>query len=204
MTQEEKTFLSFVRKECKKYGVECLLVNKNSINLPSEDNDTPHLCGGYFDGENKVLACATKRNDWLGLLVHEYCHMTQWVENCKEWKEAEEKSSYTKVFDFLNGTPTKNIRYHLGKCRDLELDNEKRSVALMKKMNLSIDIPTYIKKANAYVMFYNYMWYSKKWCTPETSPYTITSVWENMSPKFNMGYKTMSNKTKKIFDNAYL
>jgi hypothetical protein len=202
MNEKEKSFLNFVKKECKKYGVTFRLEKKPYLVLHGDSN--MEFCGGYFDGEEKVLACAAKRPDYISLLAHEYCHLTQWVENCDAWKKADDNESLNALAAWLNGENVKNIKYHLGVCRDLELDNEKRTVAIIKKFNLDIDIDLYIRRANSYVLFYNHMYYTRKWCTPSNSPYKVEAIYSNMSSKFNMKYKSMSNKVKRIFDKVYL
>jgi hypothetical protein len=202
MNAKEKSFLNFVKKECKKYGVTFRLEKKPYLIL--HEDSSMEFCGGYFDGEGKVLACATKRSDYISLLAHEYCHLTQWVENCDIWKKADDNGSLNAVAAWLNGEKVKNIKYHLGICRDLELDNEKRTVEVIKKFNLDIDIDLYIKRANSYVHFYNHMYYTRKWATPLNSPYKIEAIYNSMSSKFNMKYKSMSNKVKRVFDKVYL
>jgi hypothetical protein len=92
-----------------------------------------------------------------------------------------------------------NIAEHIAACRDLELDNEKRTVKIIKEFSLPINITQYIKKSNAYVHFYNYMLISRRWCTPKNSPYTNKKVIESMSGKFDMEYKTLSKNLENIF-----
>jgi hypothetical protein len=92
----------------------------------------------------------------------------------------------------------------LGICRDLELDNEKRTVNVIKKFGLDINLSEYIQKSNAYVQYYNYMYYNRAWCTPTNSPHRVTDVWKNMPKTFNMKYNGMSNKVKKLYDAVYL
>jgi hypothetical protein len=104
-----------------------------------------------------------------------------------------------KVEEWLEGKSVRGIKTALAQSRDLELDNEKRSVALMKKWDLKIDIDDYIRKANAYVMFYNYMYHSRKWSSPDNSPYSNERVISKMSNKFNMRYKQMSERLLKLY-----
>jgi hypothetical protein len=202
MTPKEKAFLKFVKAECKRYGVKPKLVNKAAIKLGN--GEAMEMCSGYFDGDGKVLACSMKHKDWLDILAHEYCHLKQWAEGCKEWKTAEKHLAYNKLSDWLEGKPVKNIKRYLAMCRDVELDNEKRTANLIKELCLPIDIPTYIKKANSYILFYSHMYYSRKWCTPQNSPYKIKEIVDIMSPRFNMGYKKMSNRVKRVYDRVYL
>lgn len=194
MTAKERRFVKYVRKKCKEYGVKCDLRRSKYVSL--SDNIK---CSGYFDESEPTLVVALNRPDWLQILVHEYCHLTQWVENCKVWVDGCE--GVTKVDYWLQGENVKDIKKYLALSRDLELDNEKRSVELMKKWQFNIDIDEYIRKANAYIMFYNYLFYTRRWSDPKNSPYTNQNIISKMSNKFNMRYKSMSEKYKKLFQN---
>jgi hypothetical protein len=119
------------------------------------------------------------------------------VENCSEWKNG--CIGITKVDEWLNGTDVKNIKKYLALSRDLELDNEKRSVALIKKWDLDIDVDEYTRKANAYVLFYNYLYHTRRWSDPKNSPYTNQNIIGKMSNKFNMRYNEMSKKYLELF-----
>jgi hypothetical protein len=79
------------------------------------------------------------------------------------------------------------------------LDNEKRTVKLIKKWKLPIDLNDYIKKANAYIQFYNWMRYSKRWSSPGNAPYSNKAIYEAMPPNFRMNYKKMSDKYFKLY-----
>ena len=59
---------------------------------------------------------------------------------------------------------------YIGYTRDLELDNEKRAVRMIRKWKLSVDVDKYIKGANAYIHFYNWMGYTRRWSKPTNSP----------------------------------
>jgi hypothetical protein len=95
----------------------------------------------------------------------------------------------------------KNIEYHLGIVRDLELDNEKRTVALIQRWDLDVDIDHYIKKANAYIQFYNYMGKTRRWSNPTNAPYGNKNLIDVMSNKFDMNYKRLSKRVEKVFVN---
>jgi hypothetical protein len=101
--------------------------------------------------------------------------------------------------DWLNGVDNSNIDNHIALARDLELDNEKRSVKIIKKFNLPIDIKEYTKRANAYVQFYNYMMITRRWSDPKNSPYTNKKIIEAMPDRFNMDYTVLPKKLLKVF-----
>ena len=94
----------------------------------------------------------------------------------------------------------RNIKKWIGWARDLELDNEKRSVKLIKKFNLNVNIDSYIKRANAYVQFYNYLMISRKWCATTNIPYKNNRLLKVMPAKFNMDYNKLSKKVLRVFE----
>ena len=202
MKPSEKEFVKFVKAQCKKYDVTCKLVKAPSVFTNDEGISE---CSGYFDGDNRQLVCAIGVNpEWIGILAHEYCHLTQWVEDAPIWKKSEKHNTYTLVNSWLSGEPVRNIKFHLGVCRDLELDNEKRTVNVIKKFGLDVNLDEYIQKSNAYVHYYNYMYYNRKWCTPTNSPHRVADVWKAMPKRFNMKYEGMSNRIKRVYDSVYL
>ncbi len=140
---------------------------------------------------------AINRPDWIEILAHEYSHLTQWVEQIKVWKQAEKSLGI--VWEWLDGKNHRNIKKHISVARDLELDNEKRSVNVIKTFQLKVDLENYIRKANAYVMFYNWMLKTRRWSKPNNSPYKNINVKKAMSTKFNMKYTELSPRLEKIF-----
>jgi hypothetical protein len=192
MKAKEKRFLKWVKAKCKENGIKCDLRNVTYLKLSGNIK-----CSGYFDENEKKLVVAMNKPGWLGVVVHEYCHMTQWLDGIPIWSEGCEALS--KIEEWLSGKSVRSIKTALAKARDLELDNEKRSVALIKKWGLDIDIDEYIKKANAYVMFYNYMYHSRKWSNPNNAPYTNQMIVSKMSNKFNMRYTQMSERLLKLY-----
>jgi hypothetical protein len=147
----------------------------------------------------KELVVAKKDPNWLMTLVHEYGHLTQWIDQTKEWKDS---YNIDNVDDWLNGKEVPNIKKALSVTRDLELDNEKRAVKLIKQWNLPIDVKVYTRKANAYVQFYNYLYYTRSWCHPANSPARNPKVWKKMPASFRMNYEIIEEKYFKIFQDA--
>jgi hypothetical protein len=199
MNDNFEKFVDFVKSECKTHKVKIKEYKRKYVKL----SDTIK-CGGYFDDgtdgkyvTNPTLAYAKGCDSAPELLVHEYCHMTQWLDGMSLWRKAND--SLGLVDDWLAGKEVDNIEEHLNNARDLELDNEKRSVEMIKKWNLPIDVDLYTKKANAYVQFYNYMKESRRWSTPGRSPYSVPEVLEVMSDKFDMNYDELTPEIHKVF-----
>lgn len=194
-TKNEFDFINFVKSECEKNGAKHLLV------------DAPHVtyapgidCAGWFESEGRgepELVCSMKRPDWIEILAHEYCHLTQWVDKFPLWDKA--IISLDRIDRWLNGEEIENINDDFDVARDLELDNEKRAVKLITKFQLNVDIDMYIRKSNAYVLFYNWLKISRKWSTPENAPYKNKNLLAAMSTKFDMDYENLSPELEKIF-----
>ena len=196
MTRNDKRFIAHVKSECKRYGIKCDLRPTRYVKLTSSIS-----CSGWFDSDGKRLVVAMNRPDALSILVHEYAHLTQWQDSINDKFDLWNRSSpsLTKVDEWLAGQPVRNIKYHLSVCRDLELDNEKRSARLIKRFGLSMDVSLYIKRANAYVQFYNWMYHTRRWCKPNNTPYSNPALVAAMSPKFNMKYTSLSKKVYNAF-----
>lgn len=187
-----KKFLSFVKEECEKHEVTIDFVEDDYI----LDDDGLKF-GGYFDPENKVLAFAINQKESKEVLVHEYAHMTQWIDKIPLWDLA--INSLEIMHDWLNGIEVPNIETHLKNIRDLELDNEKRTVNLMIQWDLGVRIDKYIRKSNAYIMFYNYLLMSRKWPQPENNPDSNKKIIRKMSNKFDMDYDNMGQKLINLY-----
>lgn len=187
-------FIKYVKEQCEIHGVKCDLQQHKYLDLSGDIK-----CGGYFDGENKELAAAMKHKDAMSLLVHEYGHMTQWLENIDIWKRCMDDDSHNIVDEWLSGKYFEDINYHIDNCKYLELDNEKRAVKLIKKFDLEIDVDDYIRKSNAYIQFYNYLKLSRKWSMPKNSPYMNERIKANCPKTFSMDYSKISKKLEKIF-----
>jgi hypothetical protein len=185
-------FIAHVKSECEHYHVKCDLRNTTYVKISDSIK-----ASGYFDESVPTLVCSMKRKDAVEILAHEYGHLTQWVDNIPLWKSV--NYSMPELDAWLGGKEVPDIEEHIANCRDLELDNEKRSVDIIKKFDLPVDILSYRKKANSYVMFYNYMLISRRWCTPKNSPYSNKKIIAAMPDKFNMNYTKLPKRLEKIF-----
>lgn len=187
-----QAFVAHVKAECKRKGIKVELRKSKNLTLAKGMR-----CSGYFDESNTRLVVAVNNPLSLGVFVHEFGHFTQWDEKIPIWDKACEAMYH--IEEWLSGKEVKNIKKWIALARDLELDNEKRSVKLIKQFDLPIDIDLYIKRANAYVLFYNWMLITRKWSTPANSPYRNQLLLDTCSNKFNMKYDKLSAKLEKVF-----
>ena len=162
------------------------------------------LCNGYFDDITSTLACALGKDvsQWLVILLHESCHMDQWVEKVPEWTE---NAGMDNIEKWLNGDDSvnmKNIDNEIRTSIIVEVDCEKRTVEKIKKYGLDsiINIDEYIKKSNAYVLFYLWMRKNRKWYEIGKEPYNITDVVSVMPNTFDIDYTILDPKIEKTYD----
>lgn len=165
--------ISDVKEKCEKLGVKLTLSPEKTI-LMSENV----YVGGYFSDEEDVveLACAMGQPDFektILLFVHESCHLDQWSESDQEDSIWAKGDTMGIIDGWLNGEELseKELNESFKQSIDLELDCEKRSVEKIKKYNLPINTEHYIQKANAYILFYNYVKKHRKWSNPGNPPY---------------------------------
>lgn len=197
--ENTKRFLKHVKRVCEEHNITLDLRRAKKLTLSAEIK-----CSGYFCESTRVLAVAMKHEDALGILAHEFCHLTQWLDHLdgkfRLWKPA--SFGLGKVDTWLAGEPVTNIKRAITYSRNLELDNEKRTVAMIQKWDLPVDIDDYIRKANAYILFYNWLHETRKWSVPPNTPYSNPGVYKIMSNKFNMKYTTLSRTVRRAFEKS--
>lgn len=188
--------IDFIKSECKKHKVKFELRKGKYVQCEKGIKSS-----GYFDTEEKSLVCAKNNPNFIYIVAHEYCHLTQSLDNCKAWKNYENSESGI-LTDWLTGKNfnIKRIKKVINTSLHLELDNEKRTIKVLKKFGMSKkELDLYIQKSNAYVLFYLYMLETRQWYKPNNAPYENVKVVRSMSKKFNMNYSKLSNKAKKAF-----
>jgi len=120
------------------------------------------VTGGEFDETVPSLVasqCSTQQ-DTLGLILHEYSHLTQWAEGCSEWVAHQKTPG---MWEWINGKPLKNAGTVVDTTRSLEADCERRTVRLIRELDAPIDVKDYCRKANAYLHFHNVIKAKRKW-----------------------------------------
>lgn len=180
---------------------------ENKINFRleyAEQVDTNNIpCSGYFDEKSLVVATKKKKlQDWLDILIHESCHLDQFVEKSSYWVP-DDLGLYV-VEDWI-----KNKKINLKKAKNafintinLELDCEKRTVKKIKKYKLNFNIDEYIQKANSYLFGYGISFHKKVW--PNT-PYEKPHIYKKMPKKFLKAeeYFNISSEMLKLYKYSY-
>lgn len=139
-------------------------------------------CSGYFDESSLVVATKKPKKDWITTLLHESCHMDQWLSTDAAAWVSDEKGLLI-VEEWLKDSiiDKKQAKIGFRNTVDLELDCEKRTVQKIKYYDLKISTEEYIQKANAYLFSYVHSFHNKKWYP---QPYEKFHIWSQMPKTF--------------------
>jgi hypothetical protein len=193
--------ISYIKSECDKNDVKLSIKKGKYVKVNNLKTS------GYFESTKQELVCAKQNPNFLIVLAHEFCHMTQWIDSkcgkCNIWLKYEK--SNLSIFDEWLLDKSKNYRKNtlkaaLFKSLNLELDNERRTHKLLKSFGMNQkELDLYVQKSNAYVLFYLYILETRRWYKPGNAPYENKAVVSSMSKKFNMNYKSLSNRIRKVY-----
>jgi hypothetical protein len=204
MRQEILDFIGFAKEETEKNGIDFELRDVKYLVLRDEGYAR---CHGYFDEENKMLKCATGKHysKWVPVLVHEYSHFEQWMEQTPIWKNSVCDEDETGYDYFLwvkrkKEVSDKKIRKIVSCVRDMELDCERRAHKNLKKFDLPLDRDMYAQCANAYIHFYNWTYERRKWYKPKKCPYQMREITKHMPKTLRGNYSKTPEWILEIFD----
>lgn len=146
--------------------------------------------GGYFEGDSPqpilAVACGVSEDRWLGTLLHEYCHLTQWAEGAPVWRN----DAMGDWSEWLAGKPARNIKACIAASRELEADCERRTLRLIRELDAPLDVERYARAANSYVHFYNVMAEKRKWYAKDRGPYSVQAVLDLANPTLDADFST--------------
>jgi hypothetical protein len=150
-------------------------------------------CGGYFCGDTKTLAVATGRMEdtWLGVLLHEYSHLTQWTEDAPVWREAKDD-----MWDWLDGKRVRNPRESVRTTQAVEADCERRTLRLIREMDAPVNLQRYTRAANAYIHFHNVIADKRKWFRAGVVMGEVESLLAVANPEFDKDFRKTPPKLR--------
>jgi hypothetical protein len=172
-------------------GVSIKLSNTSNIDF-GEGN----YCSGYFSGgedlEDREFCVAMDSKFSNEVFIHEFSHFKQWKNKKSAWYKVKEKDEID-FWDWISGTKRmskKRIKIASKGIRNLEEDCERRSVKLIKKWDMDIDIEDYKRKANSYIYFYTVIPEIKSWYKKGTPPHEVEEIMDIMPKTFLKNYDT--------------
>ena len=209
---EVRTFVSFVHKETMSWGITPLFADTPRIS--SRPDGGGIASSGFFeDRPTPRLAVGLGKpwQEWLPVLAHEFSHAQQWREQSlvwtnlfKDWGRGVEEASNA-LDGWLDGTlvlSPEQLSDVVDRARAVELDCERRTIALMRQWNLPIDPTEYAQKAAAYVYFYNHVAKTRQWYSADAAPYELAEVW-SCAPRELSDSPTTPPLLQEAFDRNY-
>lgn len=178
------TFISELQRIAESRKVKVEMYNSKSLKTGEGI-----YCTGYFDSSDTgILAISTglSQKVWLPVLVHESCHMDQFLSNSRVWVRTDvtpDIDALTLIDLWLQKRielNKKQLNSYIGKAFLVERDCERRSLLKIRKYNLPINLKEYVKKANAYLMLYFIVKRTRKWTKRGRSPYRTREIWSKM------------------------
>lgn len=187
MDTKSKNFIKHVREHLSEYGGKLIFGRGKLINCGDGCRSL-----GFFSDTPLQIRVAMKSRDPITTIAHEYAHFLQWIEMPTQIMRADDRASIL-VFDWLAGKEfsQKDVEKAFSRVRIMERDAERRTVELIKKFNLNIDIERYIRQANCYIYMHWIMRERRSWNYKPGSPDPFNS--RNVISKMPNTFKAKSD-----------
>ena len=134
-------FIKHLRDKCSYYNVDLVFISEPVVYWDTDDNEGAK---GYFhaDGTDNVLVCTVNGDPdiWMGTLVHESCHMDQWIDDSEQWSTL--NKAFSKFWGWLAGdleVSKRKLQLYTRDIQLIELDCERRAIEKIKQFEDSID-----------------------------------------------------------------
>ena len=166
---------------------------------------------GYFQLDPiPELFVAMKAPHWQAILVHEYCHFLQYIENEDVFNQYNKSKDVLLLDSHLNEQKRMDnaLKYKAVKLTvDMELSCENRVIKLIRAHKLEIDIKEYIKNGNAYLYWHYCLLHKDKWTNKDVRKGYTSKVLGHMPIKYNKDpgkYLDPSPKHMALIEKHYL
>jgi hypothetical protein len=136
------------------------------------------VSGGWASTVELRIATNRPVIAWLEIFVHETCHIDQQISK-PEWYAVRERA-IGEVDDWLKKKRVADISGAIKLIIELERDCEARAIRKIRRNKLPIDIKTYAKIANAYILGYHWIEKNRRWCKKS---YETCDIWMQMPDK---------------------
>ena len=196
--KDVQTFLDYVHSSLRKYKIKLILsletttIGKNQI-------------AGYFSDEGKELLVCINEPNWIETLVHEFCHFLQFKEQDPLYTSLDQGDSnyLSEVWEWLDNKhefiSTKRKNEAFRKIIDMELDCERRSVEMIKRFKLPINLEDYTYTAFVYIHFYNFCKKYRAWFSDGVSVADIVEI-ADLEDKYKISLDGDFRKLPSEFD----
>lgn len=190
---------SIIKADCKKNNVQFYQGTGKTVLF----RDGVRSNGYFTDGndgvrDNPKLAIGSGSHV-LDVMIHEYCHMQQYLENAPEWEAIKGNGCIWEWIDGSDEFSDDELDDSFRASYQLELDCEMRSVEKHKEWCTGVNLEEYIQKANAYTMFYIFMRENRVWYKSGKEPYALKEVWSKMPKTFTFDRMACYSSTYQLF-----
>lgn len=192
MEEYQLNFINFIKKECTKRNV---IVNIVDYPLFIEGESIT----GSFDGNN--LICTTSDGGWFSILIHEYSHFLQKLENNKFYLYCIENFVMQNLMDWWNRKLElleDVLDKYFNAVINVEADAERKTNKLIKRWKFPIDIEEKNKSVNTLLYFYSYMRKTRNPWFDFKCPRGIPELVNNMPSKILRSYKKLPDSYEEI------
>jgi hypothetical protein len=154
-----RRFLADTMGVCQKNGIKLKLSGGRYVRMYTGN------CTGYFDEENLAVALNNPISLWLGILVHESCHLDQYLNGTQVWDGIDKHLNRVESWVTTRKRFCGNERAEesLRRVLKMELDCERRAVKKIQKYDLPLSVDSYCRGANAYLFSYPASLRWRKW-----------------------------------------
>lgn len=191
-----KPLVEFIESQCNIHSIQLEISKTKSVGQDIESGQ----CAGYFVETPPTIAIAIGNpiQQWIFILVHEFSHALQWLEQCDAWNECFTEDVdvgviceewLTKQLELSSSDVTK----YFSLLGNFEFDADKRAVNLLKRFDIpKPTIQKYCQQSWAYTLFYRVMPYIRRWYTVGKEPYNTKSIWSKMPTNLNGKYRKIT------------
>ena len=187
-------FIEQLKQDCKSNKIGLFLYNQKFL---IDDGDK---FGGWFCPNKRELHCSFPnklQTKYVELLVHESCHMDQFINQTPKWVKEQNNDSLSIFWEWLKNPTKININQHLLNVQLMEAECEQLSIQKIIDLDLGINIQQYIQKANSYLVFYTVLKETKKWC--DYPPYKFKEIWLQMPSDKILQKFSISKELKALY-----
>lgn len=193
-------FLDYVHSQLRKNKFKLIL---HMDNLKIGKNNV----SGYFSEDTKEIVISIKEENWLEILVHEFNHFVQFINNEEKYVliNQGESNFLNELWEWLDGNielnpKRKNLLFKT--VLEMELDCERKSVEMIKNFDLPIDIEEYKTIANIYIFYYTYAKNNRCWFSETSTIKDIMTEGNLQNLSLDCDFTKLPEEYIKLFKNC--
>jgi len=201
-----QAFIDHMRRTCQSNGIRFRPVDNDHV--ITDDGNNIH-CLGYFNPFSEggpILSFATDLyfEDWFRIAVHEFCHVEQWLAKPTTPETRDFRKRFWDWLDHKIELTSEEVHAVASDILQREADAERRTLAMIEKYKLPLDIKSATKTMNWYLYSYQYAEKHRDWLLKkDLRLYNHSLAWEAMPTQLSDNYETTHEPFMNLFEQAY-